>query len=188
MHMKYTLAFLTALLLAPLGALHAAKPVTPPGDRNLPINQIYPPEAFYHNGKGGRVLDVTKRPFNAKGDGKTDDTKALCDAMRFVRENYSHLKPGHGYSNGAWTRMYDRTWIIYLPDGEYLVSDTISQGWPARAYDTVKGWRDIGRHVIEKPEDETPELKLRGEENFGIIVVGQSRDKTSIRLKDNSPG
>lgn len=186
--MKTKLTLLTALLLAPLAALHAAEPVTPPGDRNLPINQIYPPEAFYHNGKGGRVLDVTKPPFNAKGDGKTDDTQALCAAMRFVRENYTHLKPGHGYSNGAWTRMFDRTWIIYLPDGEYLVSDTISQGWPARAYDVVKGWRNLGRHFIEKPEDETPELNLRGEENFGIIVVGQSRDKTIIRLKDNSPG
>ncbi len=186
--MKPTLTLLTTLLLAPLAALNAADAVTPPGDRNLPINQIYPPEAFYHNGKGGRVLDVTKPPFNAKGDGKTDDTKALCDAMRFVRENYSHLKPGHGYSNGAWTRMYDRTWIIYLPDGEYLVSDTISQGWPARAYDVVKGWRDLGRHKFDKPEDEAPELKLQGEENFGIIVVGQSRDKTTIRLKDNSPG
>jgi len=27
-----------------------------PGDRSLPINQVYPADAFYHNGKGGRVL------------------------------------------------------------------------------------------------------------------------------------
>ena len=56
-----------ALLLAPLTALRAADLPAPPGDRNLPINQVYPPDAFYHNGKGGRVLDVTKPPFNAKG-------------------------------------------------------------------------------------------------------------------------
>ena len=132
--MKPTLPLLTALLLAPLAALHAADAITPPGDRNLPVNQIYPPEAFYHNGKGGRVLDVTKPPFNAKGDGKTDDTQALCDAMRFVRDHYEDLA-GEGYSYCGY--KFDRNWIIYLPNGEYLVSNTISQGWPARAYDAL---------------------------------------------------
>ncbi len=34
----HTLRLLTSLLLAPLVALHATEPVTPPGDRNLPIN------------------------------------------------------------------------------------------------------------------------------------------------------
>jgi hypothetical protein len=33
---KTSLLLLTTLLLAPLGALHTAEPVTPPGDRNLP--------------------------------------------------------------------------------------------------------------------------------------------------------
>jgi hypothetical protein len=37
-----------------------------PGDRHPSINQVYPPEAFYHAGRGGRILDVTKPPFNAK--------------------------------------------------------------------------------------------------------------------------
>jgi hypothetical protein len=129
--MKHTLPLLTALLLAPLGALHAAEPVKPPGDRNLPINQIYPPEAFYHNGKGGRVLDVTKPPFNAKGDGKTDDTKALCDAMRFLMANREQIKgvdrEGKPYSYFD-AKYAEDAWIMYLPDGEYLVSDTISTG------------------------------------------------------------
>ena len=57
--MRPTLPLLAALLLAPLAALQAADTNTPPGDRNLSINQVYPPESFYHNGKGGRVLDVT---------------------------------------------------------------------------------------------------------------------------------
>ena len=47
--MKPILAFLALLLLAPLAAVHAADTVARPGDRNLPINQVHPPEAFYHN-------------------------------------------------------------------------------------------------------------------------------------------
>jgi hypothetical protein len=183
--LKPTLTVLTALLLTPLGALHAAEPVTPPGDRNLPINQIYPPEAFYHNGKGGRVLDVTKPPFNAKGDGKTDDTQALCDAMRFVQDHYEDLA-GEGYSYTH--NKLDRSWIIYLPNGEYLVSETVSRGWPASAYDVKKGWSKVGRVKVASPEAETPELELRGERNYGIRVVGQSRQGTVIRLKDECPG
>ena len=88
---------------------------TEPGDRNPPINQIYPPAAFYHNGKGGRVLDVTQPPFNAKGDGVTDDTQALVSAMQFVRDNYEILQ-GPGFSYCA--QKLNRNWIVYMPDGE----------------------------------------------------------------------
>ena len=183
--MKHTLTLITTLLLTPLAALHAAEPATPPGDRNLPINQIYPPEAFYHNGKGRRVLDVTKPPFNAKGDGKTDDTKALCAAMRFVRDHYEDLA-GEGYSYCSY--KFDRNWIIYLPNGKYLVSDTVSQGWPARAYDIKKGWANSGRVEVASAEAETPELELRGERNYGIRIIGQSRQGTVIRLRDQCPG
>ena len=183
--MKQMLTLLTALLLAPLVAVQAAGAITPPGDRNLPINQIYPPEAFYHHGKGGRVLEVTKPPFNARGDGKTDDTQALCDAMRFVRDHYEDLA-GEGYSYASY--KFAQNWIIYLPNGEYLVSNTISQGWPARAYDIKKGWGDSGRVEVASPEAETPELELRGERNYGIRVVGQSRQGTVIRLKDQCSG
>jgi hypothetical protein len=49
---------------------------------------------------GSGVIDVTKPPYNARGDGKTDDTAALQKA-------------------------YESTGLIYLPAGTYLISDSI---------------------------------------------------------------
>lgn len=161
-----------------------------PGDRNLPVNQIYPQEAFYHNGKGGRVLDVTQSPFGAKGDGVTDDTKALLAAMRFVRDHYELI---HGPDFAYCEKMNNRNWVIYLPDGVYLVSDTICQGWPAQAINILKGWSHIQTVDVRSPEHET-ELNANGarnvysEMNWAIRIVGQSRDRTVIRLKDGAPG
>ncbi len=54
------------------------------------------------------VLDVTKAPFNAKGDGITDDTLALQRALT---------------SHAAGNK------IIYVPNGVYLISDRLD--WPA---------------------------------------------------------
>lgn len=175
------------LLLTPLAALHATDVATPPGDRNLPINQLYPPEAFYHNGKGGRVLDVTKPPFHAKGDGVADDTEALRAAMRFVAESYEPLV-GEGWSYCGC--KLNKSWIIYLPAGEYLVSDTIDQGWPARVWHPREGWDNIQRTTFASPEAAAERLKNEhwSAENYFIRIVGQSRAKTVIRLKDRCPG
>lgn len=190
MHMLQKTGFLLVLGCLALPGIGWSAAESAPGDRNLPINQIFPPEAFYHNGKGGRVLDVTRPPFNAKGDGKTDDTQALIAAMRFVREHYELI---HGKAFSYCEKKNNRNWVIYLPDGEYLVSDTVSQGWPAQAINILKGWSHVQTVSVESPEHEV-QLNAGGaqavysEMNWAIRIVGQSRSKTVIRLKDSSPG
>lgn len=89
------------------------------------------------------VIDVTKAPYGAKGDGAADDTAAIQQAL---------------YDYPAKNR------IIYLPNGTYLVSDTLRWG-PKDAKNGRQGnaWKET-------------------------ILQGQSRDGTIIRLKDACPG
>jgi len=64
-----------------------------------------------------QIVDVTQDPYNAKGDGKTDDTEALQRAL-------------DSHPNGNY--------IIYLPKGTYLISRTLA--WPKGA-DTTQAYR-----------------------------------------------
>ncbi|MEL7002598.1 MAG: glycosyl hydrolase family 28-related protein, partial [Bacteroidota bacterium] len=95
--------------------------------------------------QGAGVVDVTKAPYFAKGDGITDDTDAINQAM------LDH-PDGH--------------FIIYLPNGTYLVSDRID--WPrVSGDDTICGTEQSCRYTI---------------------LQGQNRDSTIIKLKDNAAG
>ena len=93
----------------------------------------------FPEGTGG-IIDVTKAPYNAKGDGVTDDTDAIQKAL---------------------SDNPNRQAVIYLPNGVYLVSRQLRWGGPddMRAGDAAKY----------------------------IILQGQSRAGTVIKLKDAAP-
>lgn len=59
------------------------------------------------------MVDVTKPPYNAKGDGKTDDTEAIIKAIR--AEDFGASKPR----------------VLFFPSGTYLVSQTLD--WRAKS-------------------------------------------------------
>lgn len=96
-------------------------------------NIVYPADAG--------IVDVTQAPYFAKGDGKTDDTQVIQRALD------DHPNQGA---------------IIYLPNGVYLVSDTLR--WPA-------GGPSGG-----------------GGDQKQVVLQGQSRVGTVIQLKDGCPG
>jgi hypothetical protein len=116
------------LRLAPATPAAAAEPA---GARVDPAADCrFPPTAF--------VLDVTKPPYSAKGDGVADDTAALRRAIHDA--------------NGAHK-------VVYLPNGTYLVSETLA--WTNRGPD--------------------------GKPNWGFTwVQGQNPAKCVLRLKDGT--
>jgi hypothetical protein len=110
-------------------------------------------------GNVGRVIDVTRAPFNAVGDGRTDDTAALVRAMDYVADRIR--KTGQRESV-----KYE----IYFPAGTYLVSDTVT----------------YSRDVVVEGMTEKPDRLVYGLSR--LAITGENRENTTIRLRDNSPG
>src|SRR5690606_35428536 len=108
-----------------------------------PLNAAGHPDIRFPAGSG--VIDVTKPPYSAKGDGVTDDTAAINAALR-------------DHNAGAGIPDLFMSWTIYLPEGTYLVSDTLE---PKDPFDRKKN-------------------------QSAVRLVGEGRDKTVIRLKDNA--
>ncbi|WP_269523123.1 glycosyl hydrolase family 28-related protein [Coraliomargarita parva] len=135
------------------------------GDRHPGTRAVFPESALYEN--GGPIIDVTRAPFNAKGDGVTDDTQALVKAYDVIAKDVRYENEyGKGLKN---TPIPDKSYIIYLPDGEYLVSDTIIYS---------------GEPIIWRRPSSGDLL-----EGINLVhFIGESREGTIIRLKDASEG
>ena len=126
-------------------------------DRAPGINAVYPASVV----DGDQVIDITKPPFNAKGDGVTDNTAAFVAAFDTVVHRLKTLcsSPTRVNCHELETRI-----IFYVPDGTYLVSNTLIYSGPVF---TTNNSIDRLQH---------------------IRFIGQSRENTIIRLKDNAPG
>lgn len=171
---------LSALGLASAGAAAAiavpnraaaAPPETfPPGPPPIPVNPrmrpdhpssytfeehvVYPDDVFADTPQDAGVFDV-KKLFGARGDGITDDTMAFVAAYDAVLSLYdaNQNTPSRGSQN-----------IIYIPNGTYLVSDTII----------------YTRALITNQNGQEQLARIR--------FQGESRSGVTIRLADSAPG
>ncbi len=118
-------------------ALAAPRAGAGPGGTVGPDELAFPPDAG--------IVDV-RRDFGAAGDGRTDDTAAIREAVRAALSGSRYASPP----------------FVYFPKGTYLVRGPIQsrvseEGWS-------RGWR------------------------AGLLLVGQSRTGSVIRLADRCPG
>jgi hypothetical protein len=90
------------------------------------------PEVHYPESPA--VINVKQAPYNAQGDGKTDDTAAL---QRALNENVGRHK------------------VLYFPSGTYLISQTLT--WPKR----FEGRDNWGMTMLRGQHPTTTKLQLQ---------------------------
>jgi len=97
------------------------------------------------------VIDVTKPPYGARGDGTTDDTAAIQRAL----DDYP--------ARGA---------IIYLPNGVYLVSDTLRWGGTQGQQKQTVLWGQSRKGTVVRLRDDCPGFE-NPRRSKGVIYTGQ---------------
>jgi len=97
-----------------------------------PLGQPFPGSENIAWPADAGVVDVTKPPYSAKGDGRTDDTAAI---------------------NRALAENNDRGAIVFLPNGIYRITDTIKWG-RGEKYTTLMGQSEKG--TVIKLDDRAP--------------------------------
>ena len=162
MSLNRLLGVVLLVVAAPFVNTTAANAATTP----LPPLLVDPEEPIVFPADAG-VIDVTKAPYNAKGDGKTDDSDAIQKAL-----------DDHPSNNR----------IIYLPNGTYLVSHQIEFGLSRRMHPGMKIDGRDGKHqrltilqgqtrdkTIIKLADNCPEFQAAGinekEKDLGRPIV-----------------
>lgn len=103
---------------------------------------------------------LSVKEFGAKGDGKTDDTKALQAALDTQNESKG---------NGQASVYYNSTKTLFFPAGRYRITGTLSAG----AYAVLLGERAI----IEQTDPSSDSLKASGYRNefSGLMFLGGRR-------------
>lgn len=140
------------------------------GDRNLTENRVFPSISFVNNSSSinassGSVVDVTKFPFFATPNDSTDDTAAIQAAINWAFKQLDQ----YGWQRPGFSRdTYGGCPIIYIPNGEYIISDLLT---PTQAF-TYK--------VLETGETKTSTVRSLDEGldlSQQFRICGQSRSE-----------
>lgn len=153
------------------------------------MNQSFGNRIIRYPAGHSAVLDLTKPPFCAVPDGKTDCTEAFRKALDFVTGAYKaaylesveklramqddnalisfEIRKVQGRMNVPFPEHMPKGYIIYLPKGRYLVRDTISYSHED-LYDMLYNIRWLEMCAL-------------------IRIVGESREETVIQLADDLP-
>ncbi len=144
MRSKFMIAALAAMLPSLLSAA---------GDTNPAITAVYPTGAFapadvltnsarWDASADKKVLNV-KTDFGAVGDGNANDSAAFIAMFNFLYDRLKAADGLDGNQNGSNCEEPAAQWILYVPNGTYKVTETLTHTRTLWAF--YRGVRLIGQ-------------------------------------------